>query len=69
MSALGVMRYLLVAPDNSSQLPIDIPDEIVVKKQSKVSLTNKSTRKRQVQKSFKKPKTQKRKQSAKSLSK
>ena len=63
------MRYLLVAPDNTSQLPIDIPDEIVVKKSKTHLQPNKSTRKRPVPKSFKKPKTKKRKQGAKSLSK
>ena len=26
------MRYLLVAADNSSKLPIDLPDELVVSK-------------------------------------
>ena len=40
------MRYLLVAADKSSKLPIVIPDEIVVRNKNKKSPKFKTTKKR-----------------------
>ena len=40
------MRYLLVAADKSSKLPIVIPDEIVVKNKTQKSPKFKTTKKR-----------------------
>ena len=69
--ATTVMRYLLVAADKSSKLPIVIPDEIVVKNNTQKSPKFRTTKKR-VQK--KDPKSnnspvKKRKQTATALAK
>lgn len=70
---LTVMRYLLVAPDKSSQFPVDIPNEIIAKSKTKspknprIKTPTKKV-KRNSSKS-KQPLVKKRKQSAKVLAK
>ena len=67
------MRYLLVAPDKSSNIPIDIPSEIIAKSKTKSQKKLKSrTPKKRIKRNSQKTKkvlAKKRKQSAKVLAK
>lgn len=68
-----IMRYLLITPDKSSQLPIEVPNEIAVTKSTSVvkSTAFKSSRKAAKQNSIKSKarKIKRRKQVAKSVAK
>ena len=68
-----IMRYLLITPDKSTQLPIDVPDEIIVTKSRTVVTPTafKSSRKAVKQNSIKSKarKIKRRKQVAKSVAK
>lgn len=67
------MRYLLVAPDKSSQFPVDIPNEIIAKSKTKSQKNPKlKAPKKKVKRNPPKSKQtllKKRKQSAKVLAK
>ena len=67
------MRYLLVAPDKSSNIPIDIPSKIIAKSKTKSQKKLKSgTPKKRIKRNSQKSKkvlTKKRKQGAKVLAK
>ena len=67
------MRYLLVAPDKNSQIPVDIPNELIAKSKAKTQKSPKSrTPKKKVKRNSTKTKKvypKKRKQSAKVLAK
>ena len=74
MKSHTVMRYILVAADKSSKLPINIPDDIIVKKPT--SIIHKTPKlkapKKKVKRNSSKSKAtlvKKHKQSAKSIAK
>ena len=73
MKPYTVMRYILVAADKSSKLPINIPDDIIVK--IPTSIIHKTPKlkapKKKVKRNSSKSKTlvKKHKQSAKSIAK